>query len=222
MPNDERPTHSGKGFDSLKNFVASNKTESTSAGSNTGMGIEKVNAPLEKTPEIQKEQKFPEEALKLSESSPERAEAKTLADRIVTLVNQRTLSIYNNDLSKANRYLVASASGNQKKYYGIHSLVSGSYTRDVSYEVNRWLGNDIEYNSELQQICEKLIKRGLKMQIVTWIRSLSHAQDAYGRGSTVAERRKNKLLQAQEAAKRAGLSLEEVAKEYKLSDLLND
>lgn len=158
---------------------------------------------------------------KAKEESAVEKEDEILAERIIFLLNENIRAKFVGDRRGIDRFLLTKKGRWSKKYRAIFRLVADSHTSDIDYELDRWLRHNAEEIPELGKIYEQLQIRGRKMSVVSWLRALEHQNDAYGVGRTVAERRQKKLEEARKAAKKANVSLEQVAKEYGLINVLN-
>jgi hypothetical protein len=109
---------------------------------------------------------------------------------------------------------------NESLLYKIKQLILLSHCADVDYELGRRLDFFRNTYPDLSAAYSLLQRRGRKMAVVGCLLSLRPGERRYGLGKTDEERRQNKLKAAKEAAQKAGLSLEQVAKEYHLTHLL--
>ena len=143
-----------------------------------------------------------------------------LFQRLVRIINQETLRVFQ-DRRLARKFLLAGKSGNVNKYWRIRDLIRDSRSRDVSYELNRWLGSHRDI-AGVNEIYEQILKRGYKSEAVRCLRSLSPEEMKYGPADqTPAQKRQVRMARAEEFAGKAGVQLKQIAQEHNLEDLFN-
>lgn len=218
----EKPSQSGKGFESLSGFRASKESLPKTTLQDPQIGDQDK-------PILTKESlggSEPSQELKVVELQETEKEDFRIANRLITLINQQILKDFKNNPKAVRKYLLAINHGNTQKYYAIIRLVSASRSRDITYEVNRWLRSSREIN-EIDEICKTLLLRGYRSQALSWIRSLGVEEMKYGTvpgnfKPTDKEKRNFRLEQARVFAEKANTTIEDLAVENKLQFLLNE
>jgi len=122
---------------------------------------------------------------------------------------------------------------NSKRYWRVRDCFLGSHHEDCSFEINKWLGSEINPNTSsnipfeeltkvferarrVKEIVEPLLRRGHEARAVKWLLSRTPEGMKYGNGT-----REFRLEEAKKSAEKAGKTIEQIAAEHGLEDLLN-